>query len=252
MLFKRSDGYHEVETGMLEIPFVDVLEINPATKLQFQASGLEIPGKGNLVLDAFQLFQDEFFIPPVNIHLHKQLPMGGGLGGGSSDAAFALKSLRDLFKPDVPNSKLEEMAAKIGSDCAFFVQGGLQLGKGRGEVLTPLANNLSGLWVVLINLGYHVSTQAAYAGVMPSNDRASLESILGQPIDLWKDTLVNDFETSVFELHPDLAQVKTNLYNRGALYAAMSGSGSTMFGIFEQPLSDLYPEAPFEKWVLLP
>lgn len=251
MLFKRPDGFHEVETGMLELPFYDILEINKATELSFESSGLPIPGEGNLVLDAFKVFQEYKSIPAVSIHLHKQLPMGGGLGGGSSDAAFALKQLRDLFAPEITNVTLVEMAAKIGSDCAFFVQGGLQIGKGRGEVLTPLENKLKGYWVVLINLGYHVSTKEAYAGISPKSERKSLAEILELPITVWNNELVNDFEEPVFKLFPQLAEVKQNLYNQGAIYAAMSGSGSTMFGIFPEQKGDLYPAAQLEKWVQL-
>lgn len=252
MLYKRSDGYHEVETGMLEIPFYDILELNPADKLSFEVSGLPIPGEGNLVLDAFRVFQESYSIPPVAIHLHKQLPMGGGLGGGSSDAAFTLKQLRNLFVPELSDKELEKIAAKIGSDCAFFIKGGLQIGKGRGELLQPVPNRLKGLWVVLINLGLHVSTKEAYAGITPARDRVSIETILEEPIEKWKEQLVNDFEQTVFALFPQLNEVKRNLYQQGALYAAMSGSGSTMFGIFSEKLDPLYPDAPLEHWVKLP
>ncbi len=167
--------------------------------------------------------------------------MGGGLGGGSSDAAFALKLMRDKYAPDIPNEVLKVMAAKIGSDCAFFIDGGLQFATGRGEVLSPLSIDLKNKWVVLVNLGIHVSTKEAYEGVIPNNDRRSLREILEGPIKNWKEDLVNDFEKSVFSKYPELADVKKDLYEHGAVYAAMTGSGSTLFGIFES-------EVQFIKW----
>lgn len=236
ILRRRDDGYHDVETAMLELPFNDILEFIESEQAAFTTSGLEIPGSGNLVLDAEAEFRRFRVFPNLAFHLHKLIPMGGGLGGGSSDAAFALKLMRDKYAPGLPNEVLKAMAAKIGSDCAFFIDGGLQFATGRGEVLSPLKIDLKNKWIVLVNLGIHVSTKEAYEGVAPDDDRRSLKEILEEPIESWKENLVNDFEKSVFLKYPELADIKKDLYEHGAVYAAMTGSGSTLFGIFESEL----------------
>ncbi|WP_343748141.1 4-(cytidine 5'-diphospho)-2-C-methyl-D-erythritol kinase [Fluviicola sp.] len=232
ILRKRVDGYHDIETGMLELPFCDVLEALESDEASFSTSGLEIPGRGNLILDAERVFRKYQEIPVLSFHLHKMIPMGGGLGGGSSDAAFALKLLRDRYAPEIGNEHLKQMAAEIGSDCAFFIEGGLQFAEGRGEVLSPLQADLKNCYIVLVNAGIHVSTKEAYDGVVPDETRASLRTILEKPLSAWKDSLVNDFEESVFRKYPELAQLKNDIYAHGAVYAAMTGSGSTLFGIF--------------------
>jgi 4-diphosphocytidyl-2-C-methyl-D-erythritol kinase len=163
ILQRRQDGYHDVETAMLELPFHDILELVESSSPRFTTSGLEIPGSGNLVLDAEAEFRRHKSIPLLAFHLHKLIPMGGGLGGGSSDAAFALKLMRDTYAPEMGNEQLKVMASKIGSDCAFFIDGGLQFARGRGEVLSPLTCDLKHTYVVLVNLGIHVSTKEAYA-----------------------------------------------------------------------------------------
>ncbi len=239
ILKRRDDGYHDVETAMLELPFHDILEFVESEESAFTTSGLEIPGSGNLVRDAEREFRKLKVFPPLAFHLHKFIPMGGGLGGGSSDAAFALKMLRDKYLPGIPNEVLKEMAAKIGSDCAFFIDGGLQFATGRGEVLSPLNLHLKDKYVVLVNLGIHVSTKEAFEGIVPNNDRPSLKEILNKPMQSWKEELVNDFEQSVFQKYPELAEIKNDLYEYGAIYAAMTGSGSTLFGIFETEIQSI-------------
>jgi 4-diphosphocytidyl-2-C-methyl-D-erythritol kinase len=239
ILKRRDDGYHDVETAMLELPFNDILEFVESEQAAFTTSGLEIPGSGNLVLDAVAEFRRFRVFPNLAFHLHKLIPMGGGLGGGSSDAAFALKLMRDKYAPGLPNEVLKAMAAKIGSDCAFFIDGGLQFATGRGEVLSPLTIELKNKWVVLVNLGIHVSTKEAYEGIVPDSDRRSLKEILEEPIESWKENLVNDFEKSVFLKYPELEDIKKDLYEHGAVYAAMTGSGSTLFGIFESEVQTI-------------
>lgn len=239
ILKRRDDGYHDIETAMLELPFYDILEMVESEESTFTTSGLEIPGSGNLVLNAEAEFRRIKVFPKLAFHLHKLIPMGGGLGGGSSDAAFALKLMRDNYLPGIPNEVLKAMAAKIGSDCAFFIDGGLQFASGRGEVLSPLDLDLKGKFVVLVNLGIHVSTKEAYAGITPNNDRAPLKEILNKPMQTWKEELVNDFEESVFNKYPQLAEIKKDLYEHGAVYAAMTGSGSTVFGIFETEIQSI-------------
>lgn len=253
ILRKRPDGYHDIETAMLELAFCDVLEMIPGEAPAFSSTGLEIPGTGNLVLDAEREFRKEKPIPNISFHLHKLIPMGGGLGGGSSDAAFALKLLRDQFAPDVSNEKLCEIASRIGSDCAFFIDGGIQFAEGRGEILSPLELLFTGKYVVLVNLGIHVSTKEAYQGVVPDENRTSLWEILHLPMSEWRNNLANDFETGVFKLHPQLADIKEDLYRHGAIYAAMTGSGSTMFGLFESKIEAISwsHEVQYEKYLQL-
>lgn len=251
ILRKRSDGYHEIETGMLEIPFRDILEIVPSDAFSLTSSGIEIPGNGNSCVDAYDLLKRDFALPPVHIHLHKQVPMGGGLGGGSSDSTATLKGLNELFQLGLSVEQLKNYAAQLGSDNAFFVEGGLQLAKGRGEELESLSISLPGWKICVVNLGIHVPTSTAYAQVTPNEDRPSLSTILNQPVSTWKDALVNDFEPSVFARHPELQTLKTDLYRAGAIYAAMSGSGSTLFGLFEEkPPQISWSQQPvYEVWV---
>lgn len=253
ILRKRNDGYHDIETALLELPFCDVLEAVESEESGFSTSGLEIPGFGNLVLDAESTFRKYHPLPVLAFHLHKIIPMGGGLGGGSSDAAFALKLMRDHYAPGVTNEELKEMAAEIGSDCAFFIDGGLQFAAGRGEVLSPVNLDLKGYWVVLVNIGIHVSTKDAYNGVVPKENRVSLKEILNQPVSEWKNSLVNDFEASVFEIYPELEQIKQELYTQGAVYASMTGSGSTLFGMFESEITAIRwsQEVVYEKYLKL-
>ncbi len=251
ILFKRTDGFHELETAMLELPIHDVLEIIPAEKDSFTTSGLVIPGNGNLCLKALELIRTSCSVPKVAIHLHKNIPLGGGLAGGSSDGVFILKMLNEQFNLEVPNFKLLEMSAVLGSDCAFFVDGGLQLCSGRGEIVSPINFSLKNKWICIVNLGIHVSTQEAFSHVKPSTDKISIRNLIALPLNEWKNNLLNDFEQSVFPKHPILAELKEDLYKSGAIYASMSGSGSTIYGIFEQQVQFDFPipENGFMKWV---
>lgn len=251
ILHKRDDGYHAIESGMLAIPFSDVLEVVPSDVLRFTSSGLGIAGDDNSCIQAFRLLQQEFGLPGARMHLHKRIPMGGGLGGGSSDCAQTLIALNRLYDLGLTDDRLEQYAARLGSDTPFFIRGGLQLSTGRGEILRPLQLVLPHWHMCIVNLGIHVSTQEAYAGVTPRADREPLETILQLPVAEWKDRLVNDFEKSVFARHPALAIVKRELYAAGAVYAAMSGSGSTLFGLFEtKPETIAWSQQPaYEVWV---
>lgn len=233
MLEKRADGYHDIESVFVEIPCHDIIEIIEDETEQFTTSGLPVSTNDNLVIRAKQLFAQHVHLPILSIHLHKAIPMGAGLGGGSSDAAFVLKLLRNHYAPSITDQSLEKMASELGSDCAFFIKGGTQLASGRGEKLNFIQLDLSAYYLILVNDGTHISTQEAYAGVVPNNIRTSIQVVVSQPIETWKDTLVNDFEASVFQQHPQLADIKANLYAHGAIYAAMSGSGSTIFALFD-------------------
>lgn len=239
---KRTDGYHEIETCFYPLPFTDILEIIPSDNFHFSASGNSIPGKDkeNLCVMAYHALRSDYDLPPVKIHLHKTIPTGAGLGGGSSDAAYTLRMLNIIFKLNLSNNSLQGYANDLGSDCAFFVQDQPQLGKGRGEILENINVRLKEKYVVLINPGIHVSTAEAYANVTPGKPALSVKDIIeNYACEEWKDLLNNDFETSIFKKYPAIKDIKEKLYNAGAFYASMSGSGSTVFGIFnQQPNSD--------------
>lgn len=242
---KRDDGYHDIETCFYPIPWTDILEVIKADEFSFSSSGTAVPGKeeDNLCIKAYKLLQHQFNLSAVKIHLHKVLPMGAGLGGGSSDAAFTLRLLNSVFDLKLSANQLRKFASQLGSDCAFFVDDKPMIGSGRGEVLNQTALSLKGYYLVLVKPNIHVSTAEAYAGVKPAQPSIALDEILTRPIEVWKDLLFNDFEKSVFNKYPAIAEVKNELYKQGALYACMSGSGSSVFGIFKAPieLADKFP-----------
>lgn len=245
---KRADGYHNLETCFYPIAWTDLLEVIPADVFSFTSSGIAIPGKeeDNLCIKAYRLLQQVHHLPPVNIHLHKIIPMGAGLGGGSSDAAYTLRLLNSVFKLGHSAQQLAVFAAQLGSDCAFFTQDKPQFGEGRGEVLSDIEVSLKGNYIVMVKPDVHVSTAEAYAGIRPGIKERSLKVLLQQhPLDEWKHYVINDFEESVFKKHPSLRDIKQRLYDAGAVYACMSGSGSTVFGIFRKQieLSSAFPAA---------
>ncbi|WP_422354171.1 4-(cytidine 5'-diphospho)-2-C-methyl-D-erythritol kinase [Roseivirga pacifica] len=233
---KLPNGYHAINTCFYPVPITDALEFIEAKKTTFSSSGIDIPvsEKQNLVLKAYQLLKKDYQLPNISIHLLKQIPIGAGLGGGSADAAFMLTALNEYFQLFLDASILEDYAAQLGSDCPFFIENKPALATGTGTELTPFEFSLRGHWLVLVNPGIHISTQAAYAGVSPKASATNLEELLqSMDFDRWKSELINDFEASIFPQTPKLAEIKTQLYTLGANYAAMSGSGSTMFGIFK-------------------
>lgn len=212
-----------------------MLEIIPSKTMSFTNTGINVPGQhdDNLCLKAYYLLQEEFDLPSVDVHLHKIVPMGAGLGGGSSDAAHALMLLNEVFNLNLSDSQLEQFASKLGSDCAYFIHRRPMIGTGRGEMLNTIDVSLKGKFVVVIKPDVHVSTRDAYNEVRPYNEGTSIAEIMTQHnISAWKDLLVNDFEASVFKQFPIIQNVKKELYNQGAEYASMSGSGSAVFGIF--------------------
>jgi 4-diphosphocytidyl-2-C-methyl-D-erythritol kinase len=235
VLKKRDDGYHEIDTCMVAIPITDVLEIIPSDIFTFKQTGLTIDGdqESNLCVKAFRIFQERYQIPNAYIHLRKQLPMGAGLGGGSADASYVLKGLNAIFDVGLTDDQLRDMASQLGSDCPFFISDSIQLGRGRGTDLTPFDLDLSGFFLKVINPEIHVGTQEAYAGITFSDESNGVEEVLQRPISEWKQLLKNDFEPSIFKRYPLIEELKHQLYSEGAVYASMSGSGSTVFGIFE-------------------
>ena len=233
VLRRRADGFHDIET--LFVPccaFHDTLEIVPSDRLRFVA---DVPWNNDLTMQAYGLLKAEFDIPPVEIRLTKGSPVGAGLGGGSADAAFALRSLNDLFSLGLDDAALAARAARLGSDCAFVIYNRPMLGSGRGEILEPFDVPLEKFEIrVEVPEGVSVSTAEAYRGITPSVPQIRLREALGRPVEDWKDLVRNDFEDTVFALHPEIAALKRRLYDEGALYASMSGSGSSVFGIFSR------------------
>jgi len=235
---KRSDGFHDLETIFYPIDLKDALEFVESKELIFQNTGLPIdaPLEQNLVVKAWKLLHETYNIPPVSIHLHKVIPFGAGLGGGSADAAFMLNALNEYFKLNIPILKLQEYATQLGSDCAFFITNRPAFASGRGEILEEITVSLQGLQLIIVNPGIHVPTKEAFAAITPKQPLHSLREVIQRPIYSWKDELYNDFEQSIFPQHPAIAAIKVTLYKQGALYAAMTGSGSSVYGIFEQSI----------------
>ena len=233
---RRDDGYHDIETVFYPLKLNDVLEIIPARETQLHTSGLAIAGNTseNLVWKAWELLQDRFpgKAKPVDIYLHKTIPMGAGLGGGSANGAYMLRMLNDYWDLKQNDLQLAASALKLGSDCPFFIRNTPQFATGRGEVMNNIAVDLSAYSIQLICPQVHVSTAKAFGMITPRPAPFDLRSINTLPIEQWKDHISNDFETPVFAQHPTLAEIKQQLYDQGALYASMSGSGSSIFGIF--------------------
>lgn len=239
VISRRDDGYHDIETCFFPVPWNDVLEIIPSETMSFTNTGLNIPGRpeDNLCLKAYYLLKEDFDLSPVSMHLHKIVPMGAGLGGGSSDGAFALKLLNLIFELELTTEKLSGYAARLGSDCTFFIGETPMLGTGRGEQLDPIELSLKGKFLVIVKPDVHVSTAAAYRGIKPSQPNVSLPTILNIDINQWSEVLVNDFEEVVFAQHVELSELKARLIANGAVFAAMSGSGSALFGIFDSAVN---------------
>ncbi|MEI6456779.1 MAG: 4-(cytidine 5'-diphospho)-2-C-methyl-D-erythritol kinase [bacterium] len=235
---KRADGYHDIETLYYPISLRDALEIIPAPdgRFQFSSTGLEIPGHpgSNLCIRAFEILSGDFDLPPVHIYLHKVIPIGAGLGGGSSDGAFAVGLLNNLFTLGLSAETMKEYTLNLGSDCPFFIENKPLFGSGRGDRFEPAPVDLSGYFIMVVVPGVHVPTAEAYAGVTPHKSAVSLRVVLDQAMSTWKENLVNDFESSVIQKHPIIGEIKNRLYRSGALYASMSGSGSAVYGLFKE------------------
>ena len=244
ILRKREDGFHDLETVFYPVPLQDALEIVQAEKtdkdVSINITGLSIDGgpAQNICVKAYDLLKKDFpEIPPVQLHLHKAIPTGAGLGGGSADGAFTLLLLNQKFNLQLPEEALIRYALQLGSDCPFFIKNKPCFATGRGEGLQEINLDLSAYKMVLVNPGIHIATGWAFSQLTPFDRRPSLCSIVQQPVTEWKDKLVNDFETPIFSRHPEIGKIKEELYGQGAVYAAMSGSGSTVFGLFEKEVA---------------
>lgn len=243
---KRPDGYHNIETVFYPIPVRDALEIVDAKDFSFTQTGISIGGdqENNLVIKALNLMKSRFKITPLEIHLLKAIPFGAGLGGGSADAAFMLKLLNEFFRFDLSEGDLEDLAASIGADCPFFIRNKPVFASGTGNVFTPVDLSLEGYFLCLVKPDIAVSTPEAYSLIKPAKPEHSVKDSIKRPLSEWSTLLVNDFEKSVFSRYPEIQRIKDKLYESGALYAAMSGSGSSVFGLFDKSttLKHLFPD----------
>lgn len=233
---KRPDGYHNIETIFYPIPVKDALEIVGADTFSFTQTGIPVdtPTQKNLVVKALNLLKSRYEIPELEVHLLKAIPFGAGLGGGSADAAFMLKLLNDYCGLQIPEDGLEELASSIGADCPFFIRNTPVFASGTGNIFEAVELSLAGYHLCLVKPDVAVSTPEAYSMVTPAAPAISLKEIIRRPVEEWKKLMVNDFEKSVFPKYPVIVGIKETLYEKGAVYASMSGSGSSVFGLFRE------------------
>ena len=239
VLEKRSDGFHNIESIFYPVMnLFDVLEIVKSENIEFSSTGIAVPGDvdSNLCLRAFHLLQQDFSISNVKIHLHKNIPVGAGLGGGSSNAAFMLKALNELFEIHISPKQLVAYARKLGSDCAFFIENKPVFAFNKGDEYENVAVDLFPYDIKIEYPKIHISTAEAYGGVKPTTNRIDLKKLVNEPILNWKAAIKNDFEESIFPKHPEIEKLKEKMYSNGAIFASMTGSGSAVFGIFNKTL----------------
>lgn len=231
---KRNDGFHNLETIMYPVPVTDALEFVESDSLKFESSGLHIDGdpEQNLVLKAYRQLKMKFDLPPIHIHLHKNIPMGAGLGGGSADGAFMLKMLNDHFNLNLLNDELEKYASELGSDCAFFINNEPAFAHGRGELFETIDFRFSEIYILLVKPPFGVPTKVAYSNVIPQKSRLSLKALIDFPLNQWKTNIKNQFEKTIFPAYPEIEDMKKQMYDMGASFASMTGSGSAVYGLF--------------------
>lgn len=233
---RREDGYHDIATCFYPVPWNDVLEIIPARNFTFSSSGEPVPGPtaDNLCVKAYELLKCDFWLKPVAIHLHKLVPIGAGLGGGSADGAYTLKILNELFDLSLSAERLKDYAARLGSDCPFFVDNVPTIGRGRGEVLEPVNVTLKDKFVIIVKPDVSISTAEAFAEIIPMEPQSDIRTIVEtKPFEQWRHLLRNDFEPSLFRRFPIIESIHAKLYAFGATYSSVSGSGSAVFGLFD-------------------
>lgn len=250
---KRPDGYHNLETIFYPVPLQDILEITvteeegaPDYTFKMHNAVFEGDNNDNLVVKAYKILAADHKLPKVEMSLYKNIPTGAGLGGGSADAAFALKMLNEIACLNLSDEQLEAYAARIGADCAFFIKNTPAYATGIGNILSPTVCSISGYHLVLVKPDIHISTKEAYSLVTPAAAEIPLTEIAALPVEEWKGKMKNDFEKSVFANHPQMEKIKEELYNMGAVYASMSGSGSAFFGLFtgQQNIEDIEEKFP--------
>lgn len=242
---RRSDGYHDLQTIFYPIPITDAIEISPlkysSSSYEFITSGISIPDvpNNNLIVKVFLSLQKEFNLPPMSINLAKHIPLGAGLGGGSSDAAFMMRLINDYFSLELSDDDMEKRLSAFGADCPFFVRNKAVYAEGIGNEFSPIKLDLSNYYILLVKPEIHISTKQAYANVVPTMPSKNLRELISEtPIDKWAKTIHNDFEDSLFPTFPVLGIIKKTLYDIGAIYASMSGSGSALYGIFDRPIEN--------------
>lgn len=257
VLGKRPDGFHDIASVLFPIPLHDALEavVDPDLadgEVRFTRTGLPIAGRpeDDLCMKAVEAVRKDHRLPGLQLHLHKAIPMGAGLGGGSSDGTHTLLLLDKLLKLGLRQEQLHAMASGLGSDCPFFLNQGPQLAQGRGELLQPVAVDLGNHWLVLVNPGIHVPTAEVYRNMRLHKDHEDLQHVIGLPVKEWQGRLVNDMEDYVFAKHPAIGAIKEKLLAQGAVYAAMSGSGSSVFGVFAQEPGNIPWATDHRAWVL--
>lgn len=261
---KRNDGYHDLETVFYPVPLTDALEVvrelstvdGQRSTVNFTSTGLTINGteNDNLCVKAYQLLKQDFpDLPSIKMHLHKVIPMGAGLGGGSADGAFALQLLNNKFQLQLTTEQLITYALQLGSDCPFFIINKPCFATSRGEIMQPIDLDLSAYKIVLVNPQIHIGTGWAFSNIAPQVPATSIQEIIQQPVITWKDVLVNDFQTPAIQQYPAIGEAIHQLYQQGAVYSAMTGSGSTVFGLFEKNTKPrlTFPENYFVHSALL-
>lgn len=235
VLRKRSDGYHDIETVLYPIPIYDALEIVEASETKLFVSGIPVPEDGdNLCSRVYNLLEGIYKLSPIHIYLHKRIPIGAGLGGGSSDAAFLIKLMNDYFNLQLDSEQMMNYARTIGADCAFFINNKSVFAEGIGDQFSEIEMDLSAYHLLVVKPPIHINTAEAYGGVLLKEEGRNLKEMILEPVNKWKETVFNDFEVTVFKKIPVIGQIKQDLYDAGAVYAAMSGSGSSLFAIFDQ------------------
>jgi 4-diphosphocytidyl-2C-methyl-D-erythritol kinase len=243
---RRPDGYHNLETVFYPVPIKDALEVTPMDPLfpspydcDLKVSNISIEGdeQRNLVVRAYQLLKQDFpQLPRIHAHLHKAIPTQAGMGGGSSDCAYMIRLLNEQFLLGLTTQQMQDYAARLGADCAFFILSQPAYAEGIGERLEPIALDLSPYWIAVVRPDVPVPTKEAFSLIHPHHPQKNCRDVVMQPVETWRHDLVNDFEESVFALHPEIGAIKSRLYDLGAVYAAMSGSGSALFGIFREDI----------------
>lgn len=254
ILQKRKDGFHGIETVFFPLPFTEILEIvTSENKTQFKNTGIPVgKNENNLCLRAYRLLKKDYSqLPEINLHLHKVIPIGAGLGGGSADASFTLLLLNRKYELKIPESKLFDYALQLGSDCPFFLLNKPCLATARGEKMEEIVLSLSAYKILIINPGIHINTKDIFQQIIPAIPVKRIREIIQQPIDTWEKELVNNFEEIVFSKHEEIKKIKENLYSHNAIYASMTGTGSTVFGIFYNEDAVDYPieKEYFHKWI---
>lgn len=238
---RRADGYHNIETVFYPIPLCDMLEVvilDGSQPYEWHCSGLQVdvPPEKNICIKALNLVAKQHKLPSLGVHLHKIIPFGAGLGGGSSDGAFMVKLLNNMFELGMSNDEMCDIVVKIGADCPFFIKNTPSFASGIGDVLQPIDLSLKGVYITLVKPDIFISTPEAYKGVTPHASKYDLMDIVSKPIEFWPDLLQNDFEDNIFQNHPTIAAIKKQLYDAGCVYASMSGSGSSVFGLSRKPI----------------